>query len=163
MNKLCKLALLAAAAGAMMGAHAAGSDSTTFQVKITITETCTISTTAPTDVDFGSNVRSATVAQATGVLNVNCSNGTPYKIGLGSGNYYDGTNRRMKDAGTNYIAYGLYRTSGTTDVWDNSGTNMYSATGTGSAQAVNVYGTVSGSTNVPAGNYADTITATISY
>ncbi|RYZ01010.1 MAG: hypothetical protein EOO24_15680, partial [Comamonadaceae bacterium] len=74
MNCSIKSALIGSLLGAAALAHAA--DTTTFQVKIVITESCNISTT--TDVDFGSNARSETVTQAVGALNVNCTTGTPY-------------------------------------------------------------------------------------
>ena len=160
MRKTFKLGLLGCFLAGFAVAASAGTDTTTFQVKITITESCDIHTTAATDVDFGSVARSATASQATGALNVNCTNGTAYSIGLNNGANYN-TTRRMTD-GTNFIGYGLYRSSGTTQPWDDA-SNLYSGTGTGSTQSVSVYGTVSGSTNVPAGSYADTVTATVTY
>lgn len=165
MQKFVKWSLLGCLSAAFAGsALAATTDATTFQVKITITESCDIHTTAATAVDFGSVVRSVAASQATGGLKVNCSSGTPYTIALDNGSNYDTTNsvRRMIN-GSNYIAYGLYRTTGTTAPWNALTANLYSGTGTGAVVNVPVYGTVSGSTNVPAGTYIDTVTATLTY
>lgn len=59
------------------------------------------------------------------------------------------------------IAYELFKVSGGT-AWDNKD-NLYSATGSGTVQTIPVVAKLSGSTNVPAGNYADTVTATVTY
>ncbi|HEY0200769.1 MAG TPA: spore coat U domain-containing protein, partial [Burkholderiaceae bacterium] len=150
------------------GAYAA-TDSTTFKVKITITESCDIHTTAATDVDFGSHARSTGLWDAAGNLVVNCSQGTPYNIGLNEGLNStavtaSATNRRMA-LGGNYVPYGLYRDSGRTQFWGNViGTDALTGTGTAANVNVPVYGRVpSASTNVPAGTYVDTVTATITY
>ena len=83
--KTSLLALVIAAAGTALPAQAA-TDTTTFNVKIVITESCDIHTTAATDVDFGTHARSTTAQQtATGTLTVNCTDGTPYNIGLDNG------------------------------------------------------------------------------
>lgn len=156
---------LAAAALAGLGAlvHATSTDSTTFQVKINIVESCDIHSTAATDVDFGTKARSTSVSEATGALKVLCTAGTQYTIALDNGNNYDTSNstRQMRD-GANFVAYGLYRNSGTSSPWDSS--HSQSGVGNGWTQTVTVYGSIpAGATNVPAGTYNDTVTATISY
>lgn len=159
--------------GAVGAAQAAGTDTTTFKVKLVITESCTISTTAPTDVDFGSQgrVTTAVAFDAAGALNVNCSAGTPYTIGLNGGVNSLGTanapvagNRRMKlGATTTYVPYELYQNAGRTTFWGNTiGTSTVAGTGTGSSVALPVFGRVI-SVNSAAGSYEDTITATVTY
>lgn len=154
--------------GATVGAHAA-TDSTTFQVKITITETCDIHTTTATEVNFGSHARSTGLWDAAGNLVVNCSLGTPYAIALNAGLNSTGatataTNRQMVLSG-NFVPYGLYRDAGRTLFWGAvSGTDTLSGTGTAANVNTPVYGRVpAASTNVPAGTYVDTVTATITY
>lgn len=63
---------------------------------------------------------------------------------------------------TSSIAYQLFKASSDTAEWDNDN-NRYSATGSGSVQTIPVVAKLSGSTNVRAGNYADTVTATVTY
>lgn len=166
-----KLTLIAAALFATVFAGAAGAatDTTTFNVKIVITESCDIHTAAATDVDFGSHARSAGQWDATGSLVVNCSQGTPYTIALNAGSNSSSatasaTNRRMTD-GTNFVPYGLYRDAARSEFWgDVVGTDVLSGTGTAASVNVPVYGRVlAASTNVPAGTYSDVVTATITY
>lgn len=157
--------LLAAALLGLFAAPAiAADDSTTFNVKITITSTCDIKTVAATDVNFGSVASTATNVDQQGTLTVNCTSGTPYNIGLGFGqNGTDAASRKMK-SGANLVPYQLYKAAarGASDVWDNTGTGRLAGTGTGAAQTVNVFGRVP-SANFPAGAYNDVVTATVTY
>ena len=69
-------------------------------------------------------------------------------------------------SGANLLNYNLYVDAARTNVWgDGSGTTFTIAnSGTGAAQAVNVYGRVpSGQTTVPPGGYADTVAVTVTY
>ncbi len=166
-----KKTLIAAAlatAAVVAPAHAA-TDATTFQVRIVITEACDIQTVAATNVDFLSRARSTGApVDAQGTLVVNCSAGTTYSIGLNSGGNStaaaaSATNRRMISGTGNFVPYGLYRDAGRTLFWgDVIGTNTLAGTGSASNQSIPVYGRAP-STNVPAGTYADTVTATITY
>lgn len=155
-----------------VAAHAA-SDTTDFKVRITITESCNISTVAATDVDFLTHARSSATSNidAQGNLAVTCTKDTPYAIALDMGQNSVGavasaSNRRMALTG-NYVPYGLYRDSGRTQLWGNvSGTGGDTLTGTGTAalQTIPVYGRVlADAINVPSGVYLDTVRATISY
>lgn len=160
------LAAAVLVAAGFAGAANAAQDTTTFQVKITITESCDIHTTKATDVDFGSNARGKSGnIDAEGKLVVNCTLGTPYNIGLNGGMHGTGvTDRKMNNGGI-LIPYGLYKSAGRSDNWGDTGTGLLPGTGTGSNQDIPVYGRVVGSDtqHAPAGLYTDTITATITY
>lgn len=162
---------------ALLGAAAAQSqsptDTTTFKVKLTITESCDIHTSAPTDVNFGSIARTtvSTSHGGTGQLNVTCSLGTQYTIGLDGGVNSTATaaapvlgDRRMKTtsaAALPLVPYDLFQdTSGT--FWGNTSGSWQSGRGTGAAQAYPVYGLLT-DVNFSAGVYEDTVTATITY
>ncbi|HET6397138.1 MAG TPA: spore coat U domain-containing protein [Pseudoxanthomonas sp.] len=165
--KQMKLALAAALALAATGNATAATDTTTFQVRITVTESCEFRT-GGSDVNFPDKVRSsAGDVTATGALVVNCTTGTPYAIGLDQGTYGSSvTSRLMKHAtGTATIPYSLYRDAAMTQNWGDAAGATQPGVGNGSDQTVQVYGRVLGSSNVnvPAGDYADTITATITY
>lgn len=168
MQHTIRTTLLAAAMGiATCAAHAA-TDTQAFSVMLTVTESCTISATPPTDVNFGSNARTsgAVSVTANGTLHVNCSPGTEWVITLNEGQHNDGTSRRMQST-TNiahYAAYGLYQDAGYGTPWGNV-TNFGSGlagTGTGTSQDIPVYGRLT-NLNLPAGNYVDSVTATITY
>ena len=153
-------------AAGFAGTADAASKSTTFKVKIKITESCEFSTAAG-DVTFDDRARSGNEAIAEGNLQVLCTPGTPYTIALNQGvNGTSVTDRKMKKAGgTDTIPYGLYTDAGRTQNWGNTTGTTHSDEGTGIPQNVPVFGKVEGgsSLNVSAGNYSDTIRATITY
>jgi len=153
---------------AVWAPHAsAATDTTSFNVLITITNACDIHTTAPTNVDFGSQPSTATNVDNQGALNVNCTPNAAYSIGLDNGLNGADVNSRKMASGANQVPYQLYRNAAraAADVWGSTtgtGGNVYTGTGTGSVQAIPVYGRVP-NTNFPAGSYSDTIVATITY
>ncbi|EBO9655607.1 spore coat protein U domain-containing protein [Salmonella enterica subsp. enterica] len=66
------------------------------------------------------------------------------------------------------IVYQFYQDSSQTKVWGNSnpqngGGNVVSKTGTGKSQEISVYAKIATNQVVRAGDYQDTITATIEY
>ena len=138
---------------------------TTLNVDATVTANCTVSSSA---VSFGSvNPISGSNYDAAGSITVTCTSGTGWVatsgVGAGSGATY--ASRRMT-SGANLLNYNLYVDAARTNVWgDGSGTTFTIAnSGTGAAQAVNVYGRVpSGQTTVPPGAYADTVAVTVTY
>ena len=145
----------------------AATATTTFNVRITITAACDITTTAPTDVNFGTVASTATNVDNQGLLNVNCTPSAPYTIALDNGQNGTDANTRKMSSGTAQVPYQLYRNATRTaaDVWGSTtgtGGNVYAGTGSGTSQAVPVYGRVPNA-NFPAGAYADVITATITY
>lgn len=166
-----KTTLIATAlvAAGFVGNANAGTDSKTFQVKITITESCKFATAAATDVNFGTVARSENPAAAAGHLTVDCTVGTPYKIGLNEGQNSSAAtatadNRRM-ELGGEYVPYGLYQDSTRSKLWGSETDGLHlTGTGVGNGQDVPVYGMVpTSSTNVPAGTYTDTVTATLTF
>ena len=173
MRNWMRFAMVPVVAMGVLTAAQAGTDSTDFKVKITITESCDIHTVAATDVDFLSHARSSATSSidAAGNLSVNCTKDTPYSIALDMGQNSTGTvatagNRRMT-VGGNYVPYGLYRDASRSQLWGNvagSGGDVLTGTGSARAQSIPVYGRVlAASINVPAGTYVDTVKATISY
>jgi spore coat protein U domain-containing protein, fimbrial subunit CupE1/2/3/6 len=150
---------LALANGTAHGATA----TTTFGVQITITAACTISSAST--LSFGSQgVLTANVDQ-TSTIQVQCTNTTPFNIGLnaGTGTGATVTNRKMT-GGANTIGYALYSNSGRTTNWGNTvGTDTVASTGTGAAQSFTVYGRVPPQTTPAPAAYSDTVTVTVTY
>lgn len=161
--------LLTALAG--FAAYAAATDTTTFKIKLTITEACTISAVPPTDVDFGIIARTtaAVTNGVSGQLSVNCSAGTDYTIGL-SGGLHSITpaapslgERRMKhSSAATLVPYDLFQDLGHSIFWGNTAGTWFSKKGIGSAELIPVYGYLT-NVNFAAGVYEDTVTATITY
>lgn len=144
-------------AGSSTILFAGNQDSSNFNVKITIKESCNISSQTASDLDFGTVERSSKVASSQGNLNVTCTQGTPYNIALKS-------NRTMTSSSTQMsIPYTLYQDSNQQLIWGNDASNAYNNIGTGSSQTIPVWGKISDQANVPAGRYSDTVTAIINY
>ncbi len=145
----------------------ADTQTTHFNVLLTITKACSF-TTAAADVDFGSHASSATNLQNLGNLYVTCTKGTSYDIGLsaGDGTSSTVTSRKMKGlaiGNTDEVPYSLYREIGRATNWgDTVGVDTVSDVGTGAQQTIPIYGTVP-SANFSADSYSDIITATVTY
>jgi spore coat protein U-like protein len=142
--------------------HAATATAT-FKVQITLISSCVISSTAT--LNFGNHGVLAANVDATTTLQVQCTNSTPYNIGLNAGTGSGATVAvRKMTHGTSTINYSLYSDNGRTTVWGNTvGTNTVTATGTGAAQTYTVYGRVPPQTTPAPASYSDTITVTVTY
>lgn len=158
-------ALLNALLVALTQPAAAKTATATFNVTANVPSSCTITAT---DLAFGSvpaNPGANVDAQTT--LSVTCTLSTTYTIALDKGLATGGTvAMRQMQNGTNLLNYTLYTTTARTTVWGDGtlSTQTVSGTGNGNAQSVTVYGRVpSGQTNLAAGNFSDTITATVTY
>jgi spore coat protein U-like protein len=159
----------ALAMGAVSGTDAATATSN-LSVTASVTANCTI-TTAP--VAFGAYdpiTANATAAlNGTGTVSVTCTNGATTTVTLGQGANADTGStaavpaRRLSDGGTDFLSYALYSDTGRTTVWGDTAGSGVAHTGTGTLTALTVYGAVTAGQNVPAGNYADTVVATITF
>jgi spore coat protein U-like protein len=162
--------LLSALTG--FAAHATTTAMANFQVKLTITESCTITAVPATaDIDFGTVARTtAAVTNAvSGKLSVNCSADTPYLIGLDGGQNSVSQaapsvgERRMKHSSTaTLVPYDLWQDLGHGTFWGNTPGSLFSKKGIGSAEMISVFGYLT-NVNFQAGVYTDTVTATITY
>lgn len=147
----------------------AGTVTANMGVKIVITNACDVTTTAPTNLDFGTHgvLNTAFNESTAGGITVACTTGAIYNIGLSAGanpsTAGDVTTRRMIN-GSSYVGYQLYSNAGRSMVWGNTiGTNTVASTGTGTAQTYQVYGTVPAQATPAAGTYTDTVQVTVTY
>jgi len=163
-----KAAVAAALATTALAAPAfAQTTSSDLSVSATVTENCTLTTTA---VSFGNvNTTSATNVDGTGGISVTCTSGLAWaasaNAGLGTGATL--TVRKMAN-GANLLDYALYTESTRTTLWGDgatgNGTATINDTGNGSAQAKTIYARVpGGQSTVPAGSYSDTVSVTVTY
>jgi spore coat protein U-like protein len=145
------------------------SASTSTSATATIISNCNISTTA---LNFGSASLLSGNVDATGTVNVQCSNTLPYSIGLNNGSNASGSQRRMKQGATNYVNYNLYTDSGRTSAWTTTtsatsctgGTSTcVTNTGTGVSQPITVYGRVPSQSSALPGSYSDTVLVTVTF
>ena len=160
----------AAAVAALLvsGAQPAGAATASANLTITatVTNNCTI-TTAP--VAFGAYdpvvTNASTALDSTGTVTVACTKGAAATVGLDLGTNASGAVRRLKDSGTNYLTYELYKESTRTTVWGNAGGALYSAGAAPSKapRSVTVYGRIPSGQDIPAGAYGDTVVATVNF
>jgi spore coat protein U-like protein len=141
----------------------AATTASTFTVQMTVTSSCVINSAST--LNFGNQGVLVANVDNTSTLQVQCTNTTPYNIGLDAGTGTGATvaARKMTN-GANTITYSLYSDSGRSTVWGNTvGTNTVSATGNGASQTYTVYGRVPSQTTPAAATYTDTITVTVTY
>lgn len=102
---------------------------------------------------------------ATSTLSLTCTGRTAWNVGLDNGLHASGSTRRMRLPATgNHVVYELYREPSRSSRWGTTiGTDTVPGVGNGSEQYLTVYGRVPAGQAVPAGNYSDTITVTITY
>ena len=156
-----------AALGALLGitllplAASAASETSTFQVSATVTNNCTISTQALSFSSYDPVVTNASSdLDGTGRVTVACTKGAAPNIGLSSGR----SGRRLSD-GTNFLSYELYKDSGRTVTWTDSGTGLLTtgAATSKTARDFTVYGRIAANQDVPAGSYTDNVQATVNF
>ena len=157
------LALLVAVFGTPVSAATATAN---LGVSATVTNNCTISTSA---LAFGSYdpvvANAATNLDGTGTVSVACTKGTTATVGLGLGSNASGSTRRMSDGGGNFLTYELYQDVSHSTVWGNAGAGLLSPAAAPSKAARNftVYGQVASNQDVAAGSYSDTVVATVNF
>jgi spore coat protein U-like protein len=132
----------------------------TFPVRSGVGGTCSVSGSS---LAFGSYLPDQNLDSSVGVT-VNCTSGTNYQVGLGSGNNISGPTRRMSSA-QNFLNYFLFQDSARTIAWGNGSAlgSKRSGTGTGSNQALTVFGRIPSGQNARVGSYTDVLTITVEY
>ena len=134
-------------------------------VSATVSSNCTIST-AP--LAFGAydpvGTHSAADLNGTGTVTVACTKNVSPTIALGLGDNASGATRRLTD-GTDYLTYQLYKDAARTQAWGDSGGDLLSGGAAPSKAPRNftVYGAVAGGQDVAAGDYDDTVEATVNF
>ncbi len=126
-----------------------------------VAEGCGISAS---NLNFG-NYTGALLSAST-TLQVGCTGGTTYNVGLnvGAGAGATFTSRKMTGPANALLNYNLCRDSGCSLIWGNTvGTNTQPGTGTNAIQNLTVYGQIPAGQSAVIGSYTDTIVATLTY
>ena len=164
MKALFRPLVLVSALALTLGSAQAATDSTTFGVSAEVIDSCNV---AATSMAFGQIDPIANVnTDQTATVTVTCSNGTAYSVGLDAGGATGATvTTRQMTSGVNTLDYALYSDSSRTSNWGvTAASDTVDGTGSGSAEALTVYGRVaSGQQTAPVGSYADTVTVTVTY
>ncbi|WP_415914438.1 spore coat U domain-containing protein [Paraburkholderia sp. J67] len=145
--------------------YSTGTATSTFTVSLTLQANCTITATA---LNFGTNGVLTTALNQQTTVAVDCTNTTPYNVGLDGGTVSGSTVTNRLLAGTatgnttTTVAFQLYQDSAHTTVWGTTqGTNTIGGTGTGSVQTISVYGQIPVQTTPKPDTYQTTVTATV--
>lgn len=145
-------------------ANAATTITTTFQAKIAIGASCVFSTGGTSDIDFGFQTALSAVINQTSTIQVQCTTGTPYTVGLNGGSVANNVAaRQMKSPAGGLVNYSLFQDTNHLVNWTNTGGGLVSGTGTGSAITHTVFGQVPVQATPAVGAYADTITVSVTY
>ncbi|MES3097498.1 Csu type fimbrial protein [Sphingomonas aerolata] len=100
-------------------------------------------------------------------VNVTCTQGTPFSIGLSDGSNASGTQRRMKGASqSQFLAYELHRDSAGLQRFGDSVTSqrLTGQTGLGAiANTIAIYASIAAGQSAPADTYSDTVPITVYY
>jgi spore coat protein U-like protein len=159
---------LAVLAGLFPCASLAGT-SGTLTVSATVKNSCAVSSDGALGFGeydaSGPNATAPLVAQSSRVQ-LRCTSGTAATILLsqgtnpGSGSS-DAAPQRALANGSARLNYQLYTSAAHGSVWDN--VRGVSQTGTGTSQAINIYGVIAPGQKVPAGSYSDLVVITVNY
>ena len=141
-------------------AFASTTVTTTFVVTATVPSSCVISATA---LGFGSYT--GVLAQSTSTVIVQCTNTTPYTVGLNQGTGANATvaNRLMTGPNAATLGYSLFSDTLYSVNWNYTGAGTVGGTGNGAQQKLTVYGQIPAGQYVAPGSYSDTITASVTY
>ncbi|HJW42555.1 MAG TPA: spore coat U domain-containing protein [Rhizomicrobium sp.] len=135
----------------------------TFSATITIQASCQV--VSGNTLAFGTHGVLVANTDTTATFTVQCSNTTPYNVGLDAGTTAGGTTttRLMNNSGTT-VSYKMYSDSGHTTNWGNVvGTDTVAGTGNGAQQTLTIYGRVPAQTTPAPATYSDTVTVTVTY
>jgi spore coat protein U-like protein len=158
LGSLLTIGGLAVAATAPIPAQAGtatGSDT----ISAGVGTSCTVSNVGT---NFGT-VNPTVTTTATGNLNVNCSNGLPYSLDLGSGlNPAAANANRQMANGANRLGYNIYTNNTFITVWGSTmaGGVSQSFTGTGANQTITSYLKIPVQAVPPTAVYTDIVTIT---
>lgn len=149
---------------ACAGAAEAGSASANLTVTATVADTCGV---VDSVLSFGTVSPSAgTTLPVTGSVNVTCTLGTAFSVGLGNGTNASGSTRRMRQGtSSNYLTYEIYKDlTATTRFGDTGSSDRAAGIGVGLlAVPIAFYGTVASGQTVGTGAYSDTVQINLYY
>ena len=133
-----------------------------FSVRARLMPACQISATT---LDFGTAFSAQPgPIDATSRLTVRCTRGTPHRVALDHGQHAVTGNRHMAGPNGHLLPYTLHQNAARSLAWGNQASDtLQRSTGTGSDETLTVYGRVPSVANAAPGDYADTVTVTVSY
>jgi spore coat protein U-like protein len=151
-----------AVSGALFSQSAsAETETANMAVSASVSSVCSVDATA---LSFG-EVALSGATDGTSTINVLCTGGGAYTVGLGDGLHNVAAQRNLQ-SGVNILAYDLFKEVGHTTRWGDAGAGLVSGTGTAVEQSLTVYGQITTGQTLVSGNgtpYTDTILVTLTY
>src|ERR1700740_3494919 len=141
--------LLAAATLGVAGAEAASAATQTSNMSASA-DISTVCTMDSTPLAFGEGALSG-APPGTATVNVTCTGGGAYTVGLGNGLHNVAAQRNLV-SGANILAYDLFKEVGHTTRWGDAGAGLVSGAGTAVQQSLTVYGQITTGQTLVAGN-----------
>jgi spore coat protein U-like protein len=137
-----------------------GTDTGTLTVTATVTNTCGLSGGT---LAFGTYIsgQQANLDVQGSINYTNCQTGV-LTLELDNGANAANGQRRMK-SGNNFLVYQIYKTAARTTVWGSGSDALQMQLLQSGSGSIPVYGRIPGGQAVPAGNYSDTVTITLTF
>jgi spore coat protein U-like protein len=147
----------------LVGSANATTTTSTFTATVTLQASCQV--LSGNTLGFGTQGTLTSNTDASANFTVQCTNTTPYNVGLNAGTTAGGTvTTRLMTSGSDTVAYKLFSDSGRTTNWGNTvGTDTVTGTGNGAQQTLTIYGRVPAQTTPAPATYNDTVTVTVTY
>ena len=138
----------------------AATDTATLTVSASVAAVCNVQAAT---LAFGAYDPALPDLDATTTVDVTCTPGTPYDVGLDGGGAADVANRQMAN-GPATLNYSMFQDAGRTVNWgDTVGVDTVAGVGGGGVISHTVYGRVPTAQFVATGAYGDTVTITVTY
>lgn len=156
-----KVALLASASLPLLASSAYATDVTdTLDLQATIVASCAV--TVGANINFGGAIVTlANPINQSSSVDVLCSNGTPYTVGIDFG--LNG-NRVLSDGASHTIEYELYTDAGFSTIFPTISASSIGATGDGvNPDTYDIYAQIPSQTTPVNGTYTDTVTVAVRY
>ncbi|EKN4913277.1 Csu type fimbrial protein [Yersinia enterocolitica] len=114
---------------------------------------------------LNTRIRQAYSSTANGALNLYCSAGTTYNIGIDNGAHALLAQRRLAGGTTEFVNYNLYKDNGYSQAWGATGSDQLTGTAVAISTAIplTIYGEVPTQTTPSVSTYADTVNVTVSW
>ena len=161
-NKAVLLSAVGILAGASVLNANAATSSTTMDVTANVVAVCNITAY---NLAFGTyNPLSGTDLDSTSRIDVSCTSGTAFNVGLDAGNGSGATvsGRKMTiSGGSDTLGYKIFKDTERTSNWGNTvGTDTMSGT---TSAILTAYGRIESGQSVPIGSYSDTLNVTVTF
>jgi spore coat protein U-like protein len=148
------LSCLAALIGLTIAASASASTANGSMGVSAVVDAACVATAAPLNFGNYAGVQLDQVSEVT----VNCTNGTPYSVALGS----TSAQRVMTGPNNETLGYAIYTDAGHSAAWG-TGANVVNGVGNGGPQTIQAYGRIARAQAPAAGLYQDTVVVTLTY